>query len=167
MGVFSIGPCAQCGNKAEIKTYPGFNPQAVCENCQRDNERLEEKIIEKAGEKKQAQNRVVTEEMPVYVGDERELYIRTISNKATDEWLKRFIKEVVIKQVLRNDWKTIIRNERWFSLLDLRRFALEVDPDVDKPNPPDSVHIFEPKVRIKRGRPRKTQRRTEEPINAA
>ena len=172
MGLFgaaSIGVCAQCGNKAEVATYPGFNPQAVCENCQKGNEGLEQIIAEKQvvrSEPLERNTNGLFQSRSESQGDERELYIRTITNKATDEWLKRFIKEVVVKQVLRNDWKSIIRNERWFSLLDLRRFALDIDPDVDRPEPPPTVRFFNPERQIKRSRPKKKTQLTKEPIDA-
>jgi hypothetical protein len=167
--VGAIGRCAQCGNNSEIRVYPNDNPQPICESCYLGNQQLEQKITEK---KESASIQTALENsrtglLQSSIGsDERELYIRTISNKASDEWLKHFINEVVTKQVLIYDWKTIIRNERWFSLLDLRRFALEVDPNLDKPEPPKSVRMFEPEPKVKRGRPKKTQRKEEIHLDA-
>lgn len=133
-----IGVCAQCHNKAEVAVYPGGNPDSICETCHLDNQKLEAKIQEKHGTPAHDPRLVGTADVyqsnfgtrrPV---DERERYIAVISGKATEEWVDKFIKEVLTKNVLKFDWKEIIQSERWFSLLDLRRWALEVDPDMEK-----------------------------------
>jgi hypothetical protein len=173
MGVFGeptvgrMGRCSQCGNHAEIRIYPNDNPQPICENCYKENQVLEQKIATKTDTVRQESQYTST---PQFVSgepnSEREVYIRAICNKATDEWLTHFISEVVTKKVLIYDWRTIIRNERWFSLLDLRRFALEVDPNIDQPVPPKTVRIFEPSPKSKRGRPKKKTQPKEEQVNA-
>lgn len=158
MGKFTIGRCNQCGNQSELKIYPNDNPQAICENCHRDNLKLEGKILEK----KAVVNVVEVSSNNHQVSDERSRYINIIVSKASDQWLDSFIKEVVVKKVLIYDWKTIIQNERWFSILDLRRFALDIDPDMDKPgfnmieNNEQIVSVIKPRKR----------RATKEPVNA-
>ena len=164
--VGSIGVCAQCHNKAEVRVYPNDNPEAICEDCYRDNQKLEQKIFDKSisvqtglGEGQQSLFQSSSG------SEERDLYIRTICNKASDAWLERFIDEVVRKQVMVYDWKTIIRNERWFSILDLRRFALEVDPDLDKPVVV-GARIFSPSISVPKKRGRKP-RQPKELINGS
>jgi hypothetical protein len=166
-GSANIGICAQCRNKAEIRTYPNDNPEPICEACYKSNQELEKKISDKA-QVVMATNEKKSYETsgPIVTSDEREHYIRTICNKADDKWLERFITEVVTKKVLIYDWKTIIRNERWFSILDLRRFALEVDPDLDAPKIAKGFKEFqatEPIVVKRRGRKPKA---TKELLNA-
>lgn len=126
----AIANCAQCLNKAEVRIYPNDNPQPICEDCYRDNQKLEHKIIEKA-EASRPEPSYSFNPPPSNGGSERDRYIDTITRMASDEWVKKFTKD--LKRVLINDWQTIIRNERWFSLLELRRFALEVDSQFDKP----------------------------------
>ena len=134
MGIFSstgsIGNCAQCMNKAEVRVYPNDNPEPICENCYRENQKLEQKISDKTPQASQPEQWNPPASMG---GTERDMYIDVISRMASDEWVKKFTKD--IKRVLINDWKTLIRNERWFSLLELRRYALQVDTDMDKPKP--------------------------------
>lgn len=141
MGLFTntgaIANCAQCMNKAEVRIYPNDNPQAICEDCYKDNQKLEQKIATKA-EAVSLNNAVdfKTDNTPLlqsYSGLERDKYIDIICRMASDEWVKKFTSH--IKRALVNDWQTIIRNERWFSLLELRRFALQLDPDMDKQKP--------------------------------
>ncbi len=128
----SIGFCSQCRNKAEISVYPGDNPDPICGDCYQENLKLEQAIADQGKQPQPTQNGAA-QPAPVAQLPERERYIKTICEKADDAWVGQFIEEVIVKNVLRYDWQTIIQNERWFSVLDLRRFALGLDPDVDKP----------------------------------
>ncbi len=126
------GICAQCRNKAEVKTYPNDNPDPICEKCYVDNQRLEKKIAEKGGAAIASESAPSRINEVLGASDERERYIQAIIQGASDKWIESFIKEVVVKNVLRYDWKEIIKFERWFSILDLRRFALEVNPNFEQ-----------------------------------
>lgn len=134
-----IGTCAQCHNKAEIAIYPNDNPDPICESCYIENQKLEEHIQAKSAENGNSAVRIVKEIAPdirdriLTPEGERQRYIDIITKGADDKWVDTFIKEVVLKKVLVYDWREIIKTERWFSVLDLRRFALEVDPQMDKP----------------------------------
>ena len=114
MGIFGSGPtagqiavCAQCGNKAEVKIYQNNNPDPICEDCYNGNLNLERKIVEKSSGS--SKPNYTGSSIPVYSEgtDERELYIRTICNKATDQWVDSFIHDVVAKQVLVYDLSLI------------------------------------------------------------
>lgn len=132
----TIGPCAQCHNKAEVAKYPGDNPEQICEKCHLENMALERKIGEVHGHPAPTFAPPVRYSTAETGGDpERELYLRVISEGATEDWVEDFIKEVLTKNVLKYDWKQIIRSERWFSILDLRRFALDINPDFEKDRP--------------------------------
>lgn len=164
MGKFGIGTCAQCMNKAEVHVYPNDNPQAICENCHNENMKLEKKIQDKTVVKSSESIGYRLEPS----NDERDQYIRVICNKASEEWVKSFIKEVVTRKVLTYDWRTIIRNERWFSILDLRRFALEIDPDMDKVEEKQgfSLQVNEKIQSSKIVKKTRKKKATEEPVNA-
>ena len=161
----AIGICAQCRNKAEVSLYPNDNPEPICESCYRDNQKLEKVISDKREASGIRDVRPIAERQPQNVtGDpERDRYIEVITEGAKDEWVTSFIREVVTKNVLKYDWKYIIRNERWFSVLDLRRFALEVNPgfeDVSVPSVP-SENIKEPKLVKRTSTSVRTQRKKE------
>lgn len=173
MGIFSntgsIATCAQCLNKAEVRVYPNDNPDPICEDCYQDNQKLEHKIATKAEETRSLNTPLpeAKETALFQSSSEREKYIDVICRMASDEWVKKFTKD--IKRVLVNDWQTIIRNERWFSLLELRRYALQLSPDMDKP-PIKKVgfnlleeSLPQPMVRVRRTRKHKQKK---EPINA-
>lgn len=166
-GTGSIANCAQCLNKAEVRIYPNDNPDPICEDCYRDNQKLEQKISDKSEEvRKESQVNHQSVNPYSQSGSERDQYIDTICRMASDEWVRKFTKD--IKRILINDWKTIIRNERWFSLLELRRFALEVNPEMDKPKPVQQgfkliqEDLPQPVIRVRRGRKQKAK----EPIHA-
>lgn len=76
---------------------------------------------------------------------ERSRYIEVIKEKATPEVIKQVITALVSEGTLTHDFHKIIQNERWFSVLDLRKIALKVSPNFEKPpRGPDK------KVRAKR-----------------
>lgn len=133
----AIGVCAQCRNKAEVKLYDGWNPEPVCEDCQRENVKLEKVNQDKGGAsllpalKPASAASAKLVDFHGTASEEREQYIAVIS-QADPKWVEHFIKEVMAKNVLLYDWKEIIKFERWFSILDLRRFALEVNPDFER-----------------------------------
>lgn len=146
-----MGFCAQCRNKAEVSVYPGGNPQAICGDCYQEDMKLEEIISERNGATQGGPMLAphVIAAAPVQVS-ERDRYINCIQSKASPEWLEGFINEVIIKNVLKFDWKEIIQNQRWFSILDLRRFALQVDPAVDDPPKQESLKDVSQKPKPKR-----------------
>ena len=160
-----IGMCAQCHNKAEVHKYPNDNPDPICEDCYKENQQLEKKIQSKAEQVQSAQ--VTLDVSTSYGSDERQQYLDVIWREATDEWLENLINEVLTKKVMYYDWKKIIMNERWFSILDLRRFALELCPDMDKPKDIPkgfSMLVEEPVQKIKRIYRKRNLKK--EPINA-
>lgn len=152
----SIGTCDQCRNKAEVAVYPYHpydnpqpNPQPICESCYKENVKLEHKITESGGNRPESHNPPTVEvEGAKHVSSsglqssrngedpyaaERARYLQVIFEKADDAFVEKFITEVVVKSVLKFDWQEIMKLERWFSVLDLRKFALELDPMFDKP----------------------------------
>ncbi len=164
MGLFSntgsIANCAQCMNKSEVRIYPNDNPQPICEDCYKENQKLELKISDKAVEAIRSQENYSFNPSTSNGNSERDKYIDTICRMASDEWVKKFTKD--IKRMLVNDWQTIIRNERWFSLLELRRYALQVNPELEKPKPvQNGFRIIEEElqqptiIRVRRRKPKK------------
>lgn len=126
-----IGICAQCRNKAEIALYDGDNPDPICESCHHENAKLEKFIANKNGNASQTfrqDQHSISKSQPQSYDSERERYIEIITSGADNKWVDSFIKEIVLKNVIKYDWKQVIRSERWFSVLDLRRFALDVNP---------------------------------------
>lgn len=134
------GFCSQCRNKAEVKTYPGDNPDPICGDCYNENLKLERFIQDKQdasivstnGQTNLASSKTI----PEILENERERYIKCIKEKANATWIDNFITEVVAKQILRFDFDQVLRNERWFTVLDLRRHALSIDPRIDNPSEP-------------------------------
>lgn len=157
-----IGVCAECHNKAEVAVYSGGNPQAVCEDCYKADLLLQKKIAQKNGAQVvmpgvggtvssgTASSSVSTAISFIGANDERQRYLDVIQ-RASPSWVDGFIKEVMVKRVLQYDWKEIVKSERWFSVLDLRRFALEVDPDFEK----STKQVFESSTLPVRKRERK------------
>lgn len=159
--VGSIGICAQCKNKSEVARYPNDNPDPICEDCYRENQILEQKINDKQTE---ALDVVYPANHPARNGNnssgftpsERDRYIQIITSRASDAWVDSFIREVVVKNVLKYDWKEIIKSERWFSVLDLRRFALEVSPNFENDQIREKVN--EAYIKIVTRKPRKQRK---------
>lgn len=153
----SIGICAQCRNKAEVAHYPYHpednpqpHPDEICESCYKSNVELEHKINAAGGNRPESHNPPATGNgKDVATGspapssiftpagaafsEERARLLAVIHEKATDSWVEKFIEEVVTGKVMKFDWKQIIQSERWFSVLDLRKFAIELDPNFEKP----------------------------------
>lgn len=144
-----ISICAQCKNKSEVKVYPNDNPDPICEDCYKENLRLETQIEERhkmgvsEGGPIGKTVRVINSSSSFAIfetpSSERQRYIDVIVGGANSKWLDSFIQEVIVKRVLQYDWKTIIQNERWFSILDLRRLALEVDPGFENAKPVEDI----------------------------
>ena len=162
-----MGFCAQCKNKSEVRLYSGDNPEPICEDCYMSNQQLEAKIGNKEVLALQGQNPAQNyiSGSPPPPTDERSIYLDVVS-KASPEWVNKFISEIVTKQVLQYDWFTIVKNDRWFSILDLRRFALQVNPEFEKPKEISHARI-EPRIeprpeivrtstrpKVRRGRPK-------------
>ena len=137
-----MGFCSQCRNKAEVHLYEGDNPDPICEDCHRENMKLEKIIADKErvavaisnGQPYPALAQPGTG--PTVPVTEREKYINCIKEKSTAPWIDNFINEVVEKQILKFDFEMVLRNERWFTVLDLRRHALTLDPHLDDPPKP-------------------------------
>lgn len=154
----AIGTCAQCRNKAEVAHYPYDpvdnpqpNPDEICESCYKANVELEHKITDAGGNRPESHNKpadvpagqagpgpgvssIMTPSVDAFAA-ERARYLEVIFAKSNDEFVDKFIDEVVKKSVLKFDWKEIMKSVRWFSVLDLRKFALELDPNFEKPLP--------------------------------
>lgn len=132
-----MGMCSQCKNKAEVAIYPGDNPDPICEDCYRQNIVLETEIQKKAVSPNPAPLDIV--QSSSVMSGERFKYIECICNKATDEWLDKFIREVIADQVIRYDLAEVLKNDRWFTILDLRRYAKQIDQNIDQPKPEPEV----------------------------
>ena len=78
--------------------------------------------------------------------DEKRRYLDLILGSATDELIDEIVSEIVEKKILHYDFSRIIENERWFSIMDLRRIALKVSPDFEKPSKKPAVQAVEPEV---------------------
>lgn len=122
----SLANCSQCHNRAEVRVYRGFNPDPVCENCQEQNLKLENKI-ESKGSSKEVPTvgsrglRQENQDLP-----ERDSYVKTIIDNATPEWIENFCKETIESKILTYDWDLFLSNERYFSLLELKRLATDI-----------------------------------------
>lgn len=132
-----IDNCQVCKNRSELKTFEPDGRQ-VCGEC------LEALIFGNA--RKRAEIAEPEQQVIYGVGNktrltvapqtrdpERQEYLDVILRKADPSWVQKFIKEVVAKKILRYDWQTVIGQERWFSLLDLRRMAIELEPNIEHP----------------------------------
>lgn len=138
-----IGFCQVCRNKAELQAIPG-DSRSMCGDCAvtltsgmkrrkvgpYSEELLGPKPIAPVASW-QYQPGVV---MPLVNGnDEKRKYLEVI-RQAEPGFIDKTINEIVSKKILHFDFNRIIENDRWFSVLDLRRMALDVDPDFEKEN---------------------------------
>lgn len=122
----NLGTCDVCRNRAELTEFKS-DGRKLCGDCTLV---MNSGSFVKKGEKKhQAQERFA-EEMDS--NDlERDTYLEIIKSKATEKWVKNLIKEIIAKKILQYDWFRVIQQSRWFSVLDLRRFALDLDPEFE------------------------------------
>lgn len=135
-----LGPCDICRNRAELAPYS--DGRQICGDCM-------EAML--AGEAR----RGLTQPEPAPLdppppSSEREAYLATI-NKATPVQINKIVRRLVRERVFHVEFDQIVRNERWFSLMDLRRIALEVDSRLKSCSHPTD------KVRKRRSKPCQSQ----------
>lgn len=123
----NLGECQVCRNRAEVQSIP--DGRKVCGDCLKV---LSGKLKKIHQEQRPPQ---VQEEQ---VTDERTGYLNFILENADQEWVKNFIIETVAGKILLYDWQNVIANERWFSVLDLKRFSCEIRESIEqvRPEPP-------------------------------
>ena len=137
-----IDNCQICRQRSELQ--PLGDGRAVCGDCFTVMKNGATKVSEAASEgaefsRPESRPQQSFQSQPVFSQpedpdlEERNFYLSLVQEEATDEWVNKFIKEVVSRKILKYDWKKVLENKRWFSTLDLRRFALEVNPDFEKP----------------------------------
>lgn len=125
-----IDICQICHQRAELMLY---DSREICGECMI--------VMNAGGVRKEGESPLKAKPehiLPERVGPvdtyedlERSTYLRIIQAKHTKRWVVKFIAEVVAKKILKFDWFTVIENKRWFSVLDLRRFAIELDPGLE------------------------------------
>ena len=142
-GAFKAGPignCQVCFNRKELGHYP--DGRAVCEECWEALEfgrrrNIESGKIQVPADLDLESPAPVTPSIETQVplsawtstdADERSRYLRIIQS-AKREVIEGVIGKLVHSGVLHLDFHKIIQNERWFSIIDLRRIAEQVDPD--------------------------------------
>ena len=131
----TIDSCQICRQRAELMLYKP-DGRMVCGECRMV---MDAGAVLHVGENQTGQpefygRSVVSNLQPGMTEEEmeRQKYIGVIASKANDAWITRLIKEVISKRILKYDWQRVIANPRWFSVLDLRRFALDLDPNFEK-----------------------------------
>lgn len=119
----NLGTCDVCRNRAELTEFKS-DGRRLCGDCTLVMN--SGAFVKKGEQRPKVQERVAEE----FSSDdlERETYLEIIKNKANDEWVNKLIKEIISKKILKYDWFRVIQQHRWFSVLDLRRFALDLDP---------------------------------------
>lgn len=127
-----IGHCPACGQRAEI-----INSRfgRICDSCAQREEQLEAQ--HQGGNTRSSSGLVVHRQptaAPVSV-DERTKYLEVIRG-ASKPMVDRIVARLVRERVFHVEFDRIIENERWFSLMDLRRIALMVDPKFESPAEP-------------------------------
>ena len=123
MGSLVISECQICRNRAELAPYR--DGRMICGDC---------KDAMLAGEARrgippaEVQPDYVPENVqsPPPPAGERESYLRTL-RRATPEIIDRIIRRLVRERVFHVEFDHVVRNERWFSLMDLRKISLEVE----------------------------------------
>ena len=130
-----IGQCDICRNRHELG---GFDGRMICEECF--------KCMQAGLEKKRAAiqgdappppcqaPQVAIQTWNAVEGDEKARYLDIIRG-ASPQIVSEVIDNLVQERVLEHDFHKIIQNERWFSIVDLRRIALRVNPEFDSPPP--------------------------------
>ena len=126
-----IDICQVCMNRSELGQIPGDN-RFMCEDC---SKAILHGRKQKAVAPALASPSSVTMTPVVVHSDEKELYLYTIRGKITEEQIEEVVRDLVEKRVLQFDFNRIIENDRWFSLMDLRRLTLRVDKNADKTKP--------------------------------
>ena len=135
-----IGICQVCRNRHELGHFDG---RSVCEECY--------KVMEEGYKRNVASGKVKLPEedesgleIPKIPqssssqawnsvdADEKSRYLEVIKG-ASEETILEVIDNLVSEKILVHDFHKIIQNERWFSIVDLRRIALKVNPLLDRP----------------------------------
>lgn len=122
-----IAICDLCHNRAEIFDTEKGN---ICGNC------IEEPNGRQTPQKDKTPQPVETAfysvPEPVSMSEEKKKYLEVIRDHVTEDLKKEVIKEIRRKKLLFYDFMHVVENDRWFSLVDLRRIALKADPDFEK-----------------------------------
>ena len=80
---------------------------------------------------KKNQNSAQAIELHEEVTPEKARYLEIIRS-ASPELVDEIVKDIYEKKILHYDFNQIVLNERWFSLMDLRRMALRINPNFEK-----------------------------------
>lgn len=132
----AIGTCQVCMNKAELHNLVD-DDRNMCEDCAKAifTGRQQKKEYNGQVDIKPACNSPTMQAVLSLSerDEEKELYLYTIRGKVSKEQVNQVVLELVDKQVFHYDFSRILENPRWFSLMDLRRLALLVDPNFEKP----------------------------------
>lgn len=126
-----IDYCPDCKQRTELMRT------GICENCQK------EKDWEDQDPRKKLPPRVdpapyLKKNQPVCapgeptMSPEKERYLTVIREGMTTQMVDEIVKDIYEKRILHYDFNQIINNDRWFSLMDLRRMALKVDPNFER-----------------------------------
>ena len=135
-----IGFCMICRNKAELHKVLG-DSRDMCGDCaeaitygmkRRKVGPYSEEIVGAKAKVVPTQAVSPNGEQPT---DEKSNYLKIIRDGVSPDMIDTIIQEILVKKILHFDFNRIIENDRWFSVLDLRRMALQVDPDFEKPKP--------------------------------
>ena len=117
-----IGPCEICKNRAELCRIPD-DARSMCGDCA-------DAMLHGMNKKEQAakQKQVVQTSSVVPPSEERASYMETITQNITDDQKKDVISALVEKGVFFYDFDQVIANERWMTVLDLRKLAATMKP---------------------------------------
>lgn len=136
----TIDNCHVCRQRAELMLYAPDN-RMVCGECRLVLDagavrNLDEPFKSNGkGHESGIRHVAPLTDQEEQVDYERQGYLDVIQRKADSVWVAKLIKEVVAKKILKYDWFRVISNPRWFSVLELRRFALELDPEFEREVP--------------------------------
>ena len=131
-GVAWIGVCQICRNRAELQRFDGFE---ACEECCKAMQHgMDKRAQEQQPERPSPAPAVgictaapdAVAVPPAADSDERARYLAQVK-RADAALIDRIIRRLVRERVFHVEFDQVVENSRWFSLMDLRRLALEVE----------------------------------------
>lgn len=141
--------CSGCKQRAELQG------NGLCGDCNKEQEFEDNDPRKKLPTRVDPQKYLVKKDNPVQQfegnidNNEKSKYLEIILG-ASQSLIDEVVKDIYEKRILHYDFNQVVQNERWFSLMDLRRMALKINPEMEKSETEEGVKMDDKKLTKRR-----------------